>query len=136
MTVIRDFLFVDRALPVSERPQSTRERSSVLLRISTRLRLWCERNRQRQELVMLIDPELRDIGVPRDLVMHEARKWPWQRWHPQLQGFDEAILRRIAGPKKETEFVARQRPDHLVVAALSAAFGAFEPMAAGDRPAP
>jgi len=64
------------------------------------LRLWRERHRQRQELALLTDRELLDAGVPRDLVRHEARKWPWQRWHPRLQSFDDAIWGRIVDSEK------------------------------------
>jgi hypothetical protein len=43
------------------------------------------------------DRDLKDTGVPRDLVAHEARKWPWQSWHPQLHAFEEAAQRRTLG---------------------------------------
>jgi uncharacterized protein YjiS (DUF1127 family) len=59
------------------------------------LRLWRERHRQRRELTMLPIADLPDTGVPRDLVLHEAKKWPWQAFHPQLEGFEEAARRRI-----------------------------------------
>jgi len=39
---------------------------------------------------------LKDAGIPRDLVEHEARKWPWQKWNSQWQELDEALLRKIA----------------------------------------
>ena len=58
------------------------------------LGLWRERHRRRQELAMLSDRDLRDTGVTRDLVAHEASKWPWQAWHPQLQAFEEEARRR------------------------------------------
>jgi len=60
------------------------------------LRLWRARHRHRQELVQMSTRDLRDAGVPRDLVEHEARKWPWQKWNSQWHGLDEVLLRRIA----------------------------------------
>jgi uncharacterized protein YjiS (DUF1127 family) len=56
--------------------------------LSAMLRLWRQRQRQRCELVLLCDLGLQDTGLSRDLIAHEARKWPWQKWHPQLQQFD------------------------------------------------
>ncbi|MGC2412050.1 MAG: hypothetical protein WA459_05055 [Stellaceae bacterium] len=63
------------------------------------LRLWEDRHRQRRELAMMLESELRDTGVSRDLVVHEARKWPWQAWHPQLQAFEDAARRRRLGQR-------------------------------------
>ena len=61
------------------------------------LRLWRARHRHRQELMQMPARDLKDAGVPRDLVEHEARKWPWQKWNSQWQELDEILLRRIAG---------------------------------------
>ena len=68
--------------------------SGVYVAIVQMLGLWRERHRRRQELAMLSDRDLRDTGVTRDLVTHEAGKWPWQAWHPQLRAFEEAARRR------------------------------------------
>ena len=61
------------------------------------LGLWRERHRRRQELATLSDRDLRDTGETRDLVAHEASKWPWQAWHPQLQAFEEEARCRTLG---------------------------------------
>jgi uncharacterized protein YjiS (DUF1127 family) len=71
-------------------------RSGIYVAIRQMLRLWRERRRQRQELAMIRDGDLRDTGVSRDLVAHEFRKWPWQAWHPQLQAFEEAARRKAS----------------------------------------
>jgi hypothetical protein len=63
------------------------------------LRLWRDRHRRRQELAMLLDGDLKDIGVAREMVAHEARKWPWQPWHPQLHGLEEEAQRRSLGAR-------------------------------------
>src|SRR5215471_12495705 len=47
------------------------------------LRLWRARHRHRQELMQMSAGDLKDARVPRDLVEHEARKWPWQKWNSQ-----------------------------------------------------
>jgi uncharacterized protein YjiS (DUF1127 family) len=60
------------------------------------LRLWRARHRHRQELMQMSAPDLKDAGIPRDLVEHEARKWPWQKWNSQWEELDEVLLRRIA----------------------------------------
>jgi uncharacterized protein YjiS (DUF1127 family) len=61
------------------------------------LRLWRARHRHRQELMQMSARDLKDAGVPRDLVEHEVRKWPWQKWNSQWQELDEVLLRKIAG---------------------------------------
>jgi uncharacterized protein YjiS (DUF1127 family) len=73
--------------------------SGAYVAIVQMLGLWRERHRRRQELAMLSDRDLRDTGVTRDLVAHEAGKWPWQAWHPQLRAFDEAARRRTLGQR-------------------------------------
>ena len=78
-----------RALP------ETRPRAR--LGILQLLRLWCARHRHRQELMQMSARHLKDARVPRDLVEHEARKWPWQKWNPQWQELDEVLLRSIRG---------------------------------------
>jgi uncharacterized protein YjiS (DUF1127 family) len=67
------------------------------------LQLWRERQRQRRELVRLCDLGLRDTGLSRDLIAHEARKWPWQKWHPQLHQFEVAAQARAATLNIEQE---------------------------------
>jgi uncharacterized protein YjiS (DUF1127 family) len=74
-------------------------RSGLCIGAVKLLRLWRERHRQRQELVMLSMRDLRDTGVARELVEHEARKWPWQSWHPQLSALEEAARRRSLGQR-------------------------------------
>jgi uncharacterized protein YjiS (DUF1127 family) len=78
-----------RALP------ETRPRAR--LGILQLLRLWRARHRHRQELMQMSARDLKDARVPRDLVEHEARKWPWQKWNSQWQELDEVLLRRIQG---------------------------------------
>jgi uncharacterized protein YjiS (DUF1127 family) len=72
-------------------------RQGARLDILQLLRLWRARHRHRQELMQMSARDLKDAGVPRDLVEHEARKWPWQKWNSQWQELDEVLLRRIAG---------------------------------------
>ena len=60
------------------------------------LRLWRARHHHRQELMQMSARDLKDAGVPRDLVEHEARKWPWQKWNSQWHGLDDVLLRRIS----------------------------------------
>jgi uncharacterized protein YjiS (DUF1127 family) len=60
------------------------------------LRLWRGRHRHRQELTQMSARDLKDAGVPRDLVEHEASKWPWQRWNSQWRELDEILLRSLA----------------------------------------
>jgi uncharacterized protein YjiS (DUF1127 family) len=77
--------------------RSKAERRFGVYAIVQMVRLWRDRHRQRLELAMLPGGDLRDTGVSRDLVAHEARKWPWQAWHPQLQAFEDAARRRTLG---------------------------------------
>jgi uncharacterized protein YjiS (DUF1127 family) len=67
------------------------------------LQLWRGRQRQRRELVLLYDLGLRDTGLSRDLIAHEARKWPWQKWHPQLRQFEVTAQARAASMNIEQE---------------------------------
>jgi uncharacterized protein YjiS (DUF1127 family) len=83
-----------RHYDLAARLAKTDGRADIYSEIVRMLRLWCDRHRHRRELAMLLD--LRDTGVSRDLVAHEARKWPWQDWHPQLRGFEEAARRRTS----------------------------------------
>lgn len=82
---------------LANRRVETDKRSGIYIAIVQMLRLWQDRHRRRRELAMISDGDLRDTGVPRDLVAHEARKWPWQAWHPQLQAFEEEARRRSFG---------------------------------------
>jgi uncharacterized protein YjiS (DUF1127 family) len=66
------------------------------------LPLWGARHRHRQELSQISARDLTDAGIPRDLVGHEARKWPWQSWNSQWQELDEVLLRKIAGRRDAT----------------------------------
>jgi uncharacterized protein YjiS (DUF1127 family) len=85
---------VARQSGTSKRRNKAERRFSVYAPIVQTLRLWRERHRRRWELAMLSDDALKDTGVPRDLIAHEARKWPWQAWHPQLRAFEEAARRQ------------------------------------------
>jgi uncharacterized protein YjiS (DUF1127 family) len=67
------------------------------------LQLYRERQRQRRELALLCDLGLRDTGLSRDLIAHEARKWPWQKWHPRLHQFEVAAQARAASMNIEEE---------------------------------
>jgi uncharacterized protein YjiS (DUF1127 family) len=89
-----DILSTTRRYVTLSRRTTAQRRSSVYAVIVQTLRLWRERHRQRQELAMMCENDLKDTGVARDLVAHEARKWPWQAWHPQLRAFEEAARRR------------------------------------------
>ena len=70
--------------------------SRARLGIRQLLRLWHARHRHRHELMQMSARDSKDADVPRDLVEHEARKWPWQKWNSQWQGLDEVLLRKIA----------------------------------------
>jgi uncharacterized protein YjiS (DUF1127 family) len=87
-----------RHLGMADRLAKTARRAGIYSAIVQTLRLWRDRHRRRQELAMMSDGDLRDIRVPRDLVAHEARKWPWQAWHPQLQAFEEVARRTLGRP--------------------------------------
>jgi uncharacterized protein YjiS (DUF1127 family) len=89
-----DILSTTRRYVTLSRRTTAQRRSGVYAVIVQTLRLWRERHRQRQELAMMCENDLKDTGVARDLVAHEARKWPWQAWHPQLRAFEEAARRR------------------------------------------
>jgi uncharacterized protein YjiS (DUF1127 family) len=78
---------LSRALP------ETRPRAR--LGILQLLRLWSARHRHRQELMQMSARDLKDARVPRDLVEHEVRKWPWQKWNSRWQELDEVLLRSI-----------------------------------------
>ena len=78
-----------RALPDTHR--------RARLSIPQLLRLWRARRRHRQELMQMSARDLKDARVPRDLVEHEARKWPWQKWNSQWQELHEVLLRSIRG---------------------------------------
>ena len=45
--------------------------------LSSLLRLWCERSRERHQLVLLTDRELHDLGLTRIDAQQEARKPFW-----------------------------------------------------------
>ena len=63
------------------------------------LRLWRARRRHRQELMQMSARDLKDARVPRDLVEHEARKRPWQKWNSQWQELDRSCF---AGSRADT----------------------------------
>jgi uncharacterized protein YjiS (DUF1127 family) len=58
-----------------------------------RLHCWRERHWRRAELASLSEHDLRAMGVPRDLAVYEARRWPWQLWNPQWRELDELFGR-------------------------------------------
>ena len=64
------------------------------------MQLWSARHHRRQELAMMSDRDLKDARVALDLVAHEVRKWPWQKWHPQWQEMDEVLLRALAARRR------------------------------------
>jgi uncharacterized protein YjiS (DUF1127 family) len=68
----------------AERRATRERRFGASVATARMLRLWRDRHRRRQELAMLLDGDLKDIGVAREMVAHEARKWPWQPWHPSI----------------------------------------------------
>jgi len=49
---------------------------------------------------MMSDRDLKDARVAPDLVAHEVRKWPWQKWHPQWQEMDEVLLHALAARRR------------------------------------
>ena len=53
--------------------QRCRTRSFMAL-----LAVWRHRSRTRQELMMMTDRELRDLGIRRDDVLYEVRKPFWR----------------------------------------------------------
>ncbi len=109
MTVIREPSLGGYALPVSESPQSSRERRSALLRISRTLRLWRERHRQRQELALLTDRELLDAGVPRDLVRGCLGDDVWARYAFPVPGDRRFLVSPII--RQRARMSASYRPD-------------------------
>jgi len=46
--------------------------------LSSLLRLWCERSRERHQLALLTDRELRDLGLTRIDAQQETRKPFWR----------------------------------------------------------
>ena len=46
--------------------------------LSSLLRLWCERSRERHQLELLTDRELRDLGLTRIDAQQETRKPFWR----------------------------------------------------------
>jgi len=77
MTIMRDWSIDGRAASVGARRavETFRNISGVVIRV---LELWRERHRQRRELSFLCARDLRDSGVPTDVISREAHKWPWQ----------------------------------------------------------
>jgi len=69
-------------------------------RAALTMQLWSARHHRRQELAMMSDRDLKDARVAPDLVAHEVRKWPWQKWHPQWQEMDEVLLRALAARRR------------------------------------
>jgi uncharacterized protein YjiS (DUF1127 family) len=51
---------------------------SLFARIGQTLRLWRRRTRERQELALLSERELRDIGASHADVWHETNQWFWR----------------------------------------------------------
>jgi uncharacterized protein YjiS (DUF1127 family) len=77
MTILRDWSADAQQFAETGRQRAT----DVLLQFSGAvvkvLRVWRERQRERRELAFLCERDLRNIGVPREVVIDEARKWPW-----------------------------------------------------------
>ena len=46
--------------------------------LSSLLKLWCERSRERHQLALLTDRELHDLGLTRIDAQQEARKPFWR----------------------------------------------------------
>ena len=97
MTMLRDSSVASSDPPAGSSRSRTETRPGARLDILQLLRLWRARHRHRQELMQMSARDLKDAGVPRDLVEHEARKWPWQKWNSQWQELDEVLLRGTAG---------------------------------------
>lgn len=55
------------------------------------IRAWCARSRQRRELSLMSDEQLRDIGLSRAAVARECGRWP-------SHGCHHAELRLITSP--------------------------------------
>jgi len=100
MTTIHDGKIVwNRNL--AGRVGSWRQRLTDLgFRAALTMQLWSVRHHRRQELAILSDRDLKDARVTPDLVAHEVRKWPWQKWHPQWQEMDEVLLRTLAARRR------------------------------------
>ena len=100
MTTIHDGKIVwNRNL--AGRVGSWRQRLTDLgFRAALTMQLWSVRHHRRQELAIMSDRDLKDARVTPDLVAHEVRKWPWQKWHPQWQEMDEVLLRTLAARRR------------------------------------
>ena len=100
MTTIHDGK-IDRSRNLAGRIGHRRQRLADLgFRVALTMQLWSARHHHRQELAMMSDRDLKDARVARDLVAHEVRKWPWQKWHPQWQEMDEVLLRALAARRR------------------------------------
>lgn len=78
MTIMRDWSVDAHAFAGTGRRRAAEVLSQFVSATAHVLQVWRERQRQRRELAFLCERDLRNIGVPRDTVIDEARKWPWQ----------------------------------------------------------
>ena len=100
MTTIHDGKIV-WSRNLAGRVDNWRQRLTDLgFRAALTMQLWSARHHRRQELAMMSDRDLKDARVAPDLVVHEVRKWPWQKWHPQWQEMDEVLLRALAARRR------------------------------------
>ena len=92
---------IDRSRNLAGRVGHWRQRPADLgFRVALTVQLWSARHHRRQELAMMSDRDLKDACVAPDLVAHEVRKWPWQKWHPQWQEMDDVLLRALAARRR------------------------------------
>lgn len=78
MAIMRDWSIDGSDFARAGRQRASEVISQLVYAVIHVLRLWHERQRQRRELAFLCERDLHNIGVPRDVVIEEARKWPWQ----------------------------------------------------------
>ena len=77
MTIMRNWLEGAQEFAGTGRQRATGDLSQCFHAVAKTLQVWRERQRQRRELTFLRERDLRNIGVPREAVIDEARKWPW-----------------------------------------------------------
>jgi uncharacterized protein YjiS (DUF1127 family) len=78
MTIMRNWLEDGQQFAGTGRQRATDDLSQCFHAVVKTLQVWRERQRQRRELTFLCERDLRNIGVPREAVIDETRKWPWQ----------------------------------------------------------
>ena len=78
MAIMRDWSVDGSEFARAGRRRASEVLSQLVRAIIHTLQIWRERQRERRELAFLCERDLHNIGVPRDAVIDEAHKWPWQ----------------------------------------------------------